>query len=116
MVSVLQIHVTQPPGDVLVFLTGQVSLAQDKQTLHYTDLLKLVVIYTLYLGSLFLKADCVCCRKRLRRAVSFCRRGVGGLAQRSLSLLSFLSMPTCPQTCKLRFLTPRPLELVRYLH
>lgn len=25
VVSVLQIHVTQPPGDVLVFLTGQVS-------------------------------------------------------------------------------------------
>ena len=24
VVSVLQIHVTQPPGDVLVFLTGQV--------------------------------------------------------------------------------------------
>lgn len=24
MVSVLQIHVTQPTGDVLVFLTGQV--------------------------------------------------------------------------------------------
>lgn len=59
MVSVLQIHVTQPPGDVLVFLTGQVSLAQDKQTLHYTDLLKLVVIYTLYLGSLFKSRLCV---------------------------------------------------------
>uniref|UniRef100_A0A8B9HGJ5 RNA helicase n=1 Tax=Astyanax mexicanus TaxID=7994 RepID=A0A8B9HGJ5_ASTMX len=26
VVSVLQIHVTQPPGDILVFLTGQVSL------------------------------------------------------------------------------------------
>lgn len=25
VVSVLQIHVTQPPGDILVFLTGQVS-------------------------------------------------------------------------------------------
>lgn len=24
VVSVLQIHVTQPPGDILVFLTGQV--------------------------------------------------------------------------------------------
>lgn len=26
VVSVLQIHVTQPPGDILVFLTGQVCI------------------------------------------------------------------------------------------
>lgn len=34
----------------------------------------------------FLKAALAFCRKRLRRAVSFCRKGVGGLVQRSLSL------------------------------
>lgn len=62
----------------------------------------------------FRKAALVYCRKRLRLAVSCFRRGVGGLAQRFLSLLSYLSMPTCPQTCKLRFLTPRHLELARY--
>lgn len=28
VVSVLQIHVTQPPGDILVFLTGQVRLSR----------------------------------------------------------------------------------------
>lgn len=33
VVSVLQIHVTQSPGDVLVFLTGQVLLISDTRML-----------------------------------------------------------------------------------
>lgn len=36
VVSVLQIHVTQPPGDILVFLTGQVRfLSNIKQQEFY---------------------------------------------------------------------------------
>lgn len=62
------------------------------------------------------KAALVYYRKRLRRAVSFYRRGAGGLAQRSPSLLSCRSTPTCPRTCKLRFLTPHHLKLARYSH
>lgn len=36
VVSVLQIHVTQPPGDILVFLTGQVLIVY--QPWHVQDL------------------------------------------------------------------------------
>lgn len=112
MVSVLQIHVTQAPGDILVFLTGQVSpVCLRKKTTTQTSLLSGFFFCSVLF---FLKAALVYCRKRSRPAVSFCRRDVGGLAQRSLSSLCSLSMPTCPQTCKLRFLTPHHLELARY--
>jgi len=34
IVTVLQIHVTQPPGDILVFLTGQEKLKQLMKSLN----------------------------------------------------------------------------------
>lgn len=54
MVSVLQIHVTQSPGDILVFLTGQVSL-QDQ---HYkADLLS----YAVFLLCFYMKKNLLLC-------------------------------------------------------
>lgn len=38
MVSVLQIHVTQPTGDVLVFLTGQVKFDSNNHELDAFNL------------------------------------------------------------------------------
>ena len=34
MVTVLQIHVTQPPGDILVFLTGQEEIEASQELLQ----------------------------------------------------------------------------------
>lgn len=44
VVSVLQIHVTQSPGDVLVFLTGQVCLSKSYSTLQL-GVLSLLCLY-----------------------------------------------------------------------
>lgn len=49
MVSVLQIHVTQPPGDILVFLTGQVCAVVGRMGLpcgSLTDSRTAVLLYT----------------------------------------------------------------------
>ena len=51
VVSVLQIHVTQPPGDILVFLTGQVSavVASGWRPSPYGNLVLLLVYPKFYL-------------------------------------------------------------------
>lgn len=83
MVSVLQIHVTQSPGDILVFLTGQVSAIAPYRRPKVCCVLCPVDIECTFIA--FQKTALVYCRMRLRRVVSFCRRGVEGSAQRSLS-------------------------------
>lgn len=53
VVSVLQIHVTQPPGDILVFLTGQVS-AVVRKGMVYPGKYRAVVWASVTLGLLVL--------------------------------------------------------------
>jgi hypothetical protein len=50
---VLQIHVTQPPGDILVFLTGQVS-AVVRKGMVYPGKYRAVVWASVTLGLLVL--------------------------------------------------------------
>lgn len=44
VVSVLQIHVTQPPGDILVFLTGQEEIETANEMLLVSGLLLLLSV------------------------------------------------------------------------